>query len=286
MKFTKMHGCGNDYIYIEDITGEKYINRPQRLVEMAQSLSNRRKGIGADGIILITASKVADFGMEIINADGSIAEMCGNGIRCVGKYVYEHKLTKHKFITIETRAGIKELELMTLHGMVTSVKVNMGSPILDVYKMNLNYHGDLQRLIDIRIDAEGPKEITCVSMGNPHAVMFVGDTLRTDVKKIGSMIEHHSLFPQRTNVEFVQMLGSTELQMRVWERGSGETFACGTGACASVIAAIVHGYTKNKVMVHLLGGDLLIEYAPSQDIIYMTGPAVTVYEGETVEYVN
>lgn len=287
MKFTKMHGCGNDYIFVDCIRNPFTKEEMKELDRTAVICSDRRNGIGADGLILIQASSVADFCMEMYNSDGSIGEMCGNGIRCVGKYVYDYHLTEKTHIGIETRAGIKWLDLNVKAGMVDTVRVNMGHPELEPQKIPVDYHEELEQLIDYPIEAGGiTYPVTCVSMGNPHAVLFQKDILRTDVKYIGGMLEHHKFFPNRTNVEFVHVLDKNTIEMRVWERGSGETFACGTGSCASVVASILHGYTENEVTVHLLGGDLFIEYDKVADIVYMTGPAVTVYDGETVELLD
>lgn len=287
MKFTKMHGCGNDYIFVDCIKNPLTEEEVKDLSRIAVVTSDRRTGIGADGIILIKPSTAADFEMEMYNSDGSMGEMCGNGIRCVGKYVYDYHLTEKTQIRIATKAGIKQLDLNVKDGMVETVRVHMGQPILTPEQIPVSYQGNEKQLIDYTIEAGGVfYQITCVSMGNPHAVLFLPEILRTDVKYIGSLLEHHKLFPHRTNVEFVHVINKNTIEMRVWERGSGETFACGTGACASVIASILHGYTENKVTVHLLGGDLLIEYDEEANAVFMTGPAVTVYDGETVDLLN
>lgn len=278
-----MHGCGNDYVYV-DCINHPLLEEAQSLEKIAIQVSDRRNGIGADGMILILPSKVADFRMEMYNSDGSIGEMCGNGIRCVGKYVYDYGLTDQTHLRIETRAGIKELYLNIKDSVVETVRVNMGSPIIDPEKIPVSCKQNQPELMDYPVEAGGILYlITCVSMGNPHAVMFSNDILRIDVKCIGQIMEYHKMFPKRTNVEFVHVIDKNTIEMRVWERGSGETFACGTGACASVVACIMHGYTENQVTVHLLGGDLYIEYDQEENIIYMTGPAVTVYDGETKE---
>lgn len=283
MRFTKMHGCGNDYIFA-DCVRNPWKKEEDDFGRIAVVCSDRRNGIGADGLILILASDKADFRMEMYNADGSIGEMCGNGIRCVGKYVYDYHLTEKKRIQIETRAGIKELDLNVVDGKVQSVRVNMGKPVLSPAQIPVSYTGESNLLLDYPVEAGGMiYPVTCISMGNPHAVLFLKDILRADVKYIGGILEHHKMFPNRTNVEFVHVLDEKTIEMRVWERGSGETFACGTGSCASVMASILHGYTGDTVTVHLLGGDLFIEYDKDADLIYMTGPAITVYDGETVE---
>lgn len=287
MKFTKMHGCGNDYIFVDCIRNPFTEEDTQNLEKIAVLGSDRRNGIGADGLILIQPSDIADFKMEMYNSDGSIGEMCGNGIRCVGKYVYDYELTRQTNFTIETRAGIKELELNLTNGKVESVRVNMGKPELSPARIPVTTTGQETKVVDYPVEAGGVVYfITCISMGNPHAVLFSNDILRADVKYIGGMLEHHKMFPNRTNVEFVHVIDKNTIEMRVWERGSGETFACGTGSCASVIACILHGYTEHKVTVHLLGGDLLIEYDEAADLVYMTGPAVTVYDAETIECFN
>lgn len=287
MKFAKMHGCGNDYVFVDCITNPCTPEEEKNLSRTAAIVSDRRNGIGADGLILIRSSETADFRMEMYNADGSVGEMCGNGIRCIGKYVYDHHLTQKTQIQIETKAGIKELMLNVEEGVVKSVRVNMGRPELRPQLIPVNYQGDADRLIDYPVAAGGiDYPVTCVSMGNPHAVLFVSDVMHTDVKYIGGMLEYHKFFPNRTNVEFVHIIDRNTIEMRVWERGSGETFACGTGSCASVIAGILHGKMDDIVTVHLLGRDLLIEYDRQEQIVYMTGPATTVYEGETRELLN
>ena len=284
MIFTKMHGCGNDYVFIDCVRNTFSEEEARDLKKVAVIISDRRTGVGADGMILIKTSTIADFEMEMYNADGSIGEMCGNGIRCIGKYVYDNNLTQKKQISIATKAGIKYLDLNVEDGKVNSIRVNMGKPILTPNQIPVAYEGVQQQLVDYPMEVGGlTYPITCVSMGNPHAVMFFPDILRTDVKYIGGFIERHRMFPQRTNVEFVHVIDRNTIEMRVWERGSGETFACGTGSCASVIASILHDYTDSSVTVHLLGGDLFIEYDESTGIVYMTGPAKTVYHGETDE---
>ncbi|MCR4777315.1 MAG: diaminopimelate epimerase [Lachnospiraceae bacterium] len=273
-KFTKMQGCGNDYVYVDCTRGI-----PFDPVKTAIKVSNRNFGIGSDGLILICASDKADFRMRMYNADGSESEMCGNGIRCVGKFVYDKGLTDKTKVTIETGAGIKILDLNAEGGKVVSARVDMGEPILaskDVPVVSEN-----EQVIDEEIEVLNKTfNMTCVSMGNPHAVVFVDDTKNFDLYKYGPAFESHSRFPRRTNTEFVQILSRNEANMRVWERGSGETLACGTGTCASVVAAFLNGLTERKVLVHLLGGDLLIEYDETTGHVFMTGPAVTVFEGE------
>ena len=273
MKFTKMHGCGNDYVYVNLF--EETIADPAQL---SIAVSDRHFGIGSDGLITIGPSDVADFRMRIYNADGSEAEMCGNGIRCVAKYVYDHELTSQTTITVETGAGIKTLELLVENGKVTQVTVDMGEPILAPEEIPVVAEG--LRVVDEPILVDGKEwRMTCVSMGNPHAVVFVDDVANLELEKYGPDFENHTRFPKRTNTEFVQVHSRTEASMRVWERGSAETWACGTGTCASVMACILNGYTDNKVLVHLRGGDLVIEYNPDNNHIYMTGPATEVFQG-------
>lgn len=274
MKFTKMHGCGNDYVYVNCL--KEKVENPGAVSEV---ISDRHFGIGSDGLILICPSDVADFRMRMFNADGSEGEMCGNGIRCVAKYVYDHGMTEKKQVSIETGAGIKYLDLTVEDGKVSLVKVDMGEPILNPKEIPVLF--EKERVVDEPIEVDGKAwNVTCVSMGNPHAVVFIDNTKELEIEKIGPHFEHHKLFPNRINTEFVQIISRTEMNMRVWERGSGETLACGTGTCASVMAAILNGLTEHKVLVHLLGGDLMIEYDEKSNHIFMTGPATTVFEGE------
>lgn len=274
MKFTKMHGCGNDYIYVNLF--EETVNNPS---EVSIKVSDRHFGIGADGLVLIGPSDIADFRMRIFNADGSEAEMCGNATRCVAKYVYEHKLTNKTTITLETGAGIKELVLTVNDGVVELVRVDMGEPILEPAKIPVEANSD--RVIDEPFEVDGKTwRMTCVSMGNPHAVTFVDDVSELDLEKIGPSFENHSRFPKRTNTEFCHVISRNEVDMRVWERGSGETWACGTGACGLVMACVLNGYTDNKVLVHLRGGDLIIEYDEATNHVFKTGPATEVFSGE------
>ncbi|SDB37416.1 diaminopimelate epimerase [Pseudobutyrivibrio sp. YE44] len=274
MKFTKMHGCGNDYVYVNLF--EEKVENP---AEVSIKVSDRHFGIGSDGLITIGPSEVADFRMRIYNADGSEAEMCGNGIRCVAKYVYDHKLTDKTEISVESGAGIKYLTLFVENGKVQQVRVDMGEPILEPSQIPVVADGD--KVIDAPIQAGGKTwNMTCVSMGNPHAVVFVDDTEHFELEKYGPLFENHEKFPKRTNTEFVQVLSRTEANMRVWERGSAETWACGTGTCATVMACILNGKTEDKVLVHLRGGDLTIEYDRETNHVFMTGPATTVFSGE------
>lgn len=277
MKFTKMHGCGNDYVYVDCTNG--MIEDPS---EVSKYVSDRHFGIGSDGLILICSSDIADFRMAMYNADGSEGAMCGNGIRCVAKYVYDKGLTNKKNISIETKSGIKELELTVEDGKVSLVKVNMGAPILKAKDIPVDI--DTEKCIDSDINVDGKNyKITCVSMGNPHAVTFIDEDVKLfPIEKIGPKFENHPMFPDRVNTEFVQVLNRHEVNMRVWERGSGETLACGTGTCATVVACVLNGLTDDEVTVHLLGGDLFIKYDRKNNTVWMTGPAVIAFEG-TVE---
>ena len=265
MKFTKMHGCGNDYVYV-NLFQEK-VEDP---AAVSIKVSDRHFGIGSDGLITIGPSDVADFRMRIYNADGSEAEMCGNGIRCVAKYVYDHRLTDKTEISVESGAGVKYLTLFVENGHVEQVRVDMGEPILEPAQIPVVADGD--KVIDEPIEVGGKTwNMTCVSMGNPHAVVFVEDTEKFELEKYGPLFENHERFPKRTNTEFVQVLSRTEANMRVWERGSAETWACGTGTCATVMACILNEKTDDKVLVHLRGGDLTIEYDRDSNHVFMTG---------------
>ena len=274
MKFTKMQGLGNDYVYVNCF--KETIENPP---EMAKKVSNRNCGIGSDGLIMINPSDVADFEMEMYNADGSRSEMCGNGIRCVGKYVYDYGLTEKEHISVETLAGIKYLDLTVEDGKVKLVKVDMGNP--ELVPANIPIVADGDRVIDEPINVNGTEyRMTGVSMGNPHAVVYVEDVKGLDIEKIGPAFENHERFPNRVNTEFVKVLDQNTVEMRVWERGSGETMACGTGACAVAVACILNGLTEDKVTVKLLGGDLQIEWDKEADKVYMTGPAEVSFDGE------
>ncbi|NLC18799.1 MAG: diaminopimelate epimerase [Clostridiales bacterium] len=274
MKFTKMQGCGNDYIYVDCTRG--IIDNVR---ETAIRLSDRHFGIGSDGLILIRPSDKADFMMDMYNNDGSSGKMCGNGIRCVAKYVYDKGLTDKTRLKIETLSGIKDLELIVEDGRVQSVTVDMGEPVLKADLIPVI--SDKEHLINEPVEIGGRVyNITCVSMGNPHAVVFVDDVDGLKLETIGPCFETHPMFPERVNTEFIHVLDRKHIKMRVWERGSGETLACGTGACASVVACILNGLTDNEVKVSLLGGDLQIRYDKASNKVYMTGPAVTVFEGE------
>ena len=274
MKFTKLHGCGNGYIYVNLF--EEKLENP---AEMSIKVSDHHFGIGSDGLITIGSSEIADFTMHIYNADGSEAEMCGNGVRCVGKYVYDHGLTDKTEVAVETGAGIKYLTLNIEEGKVKTVRVDMGEPIFEPEQIPVVAEGEkvIQEPITV-----GDKEwkMTCVSMGNPHAVVFVDEVKDFPLEKYGPLFENHERFPKRTNTEFVKVVSRTEAYMRVWERGSAETWACGTGTCATVVACILNGLTDRKVLVHLLGGDLVIEWDEETNHVFMTGPATEVFSGE------
>lgn len=274
MKFTKMQGLGNDYVYVNCF--RENVENPS---EVAIKVSDRHFGIGSDGLILIKPSEVADFRMDMYNADGSQAEMCGNGIRCVGKYVYDYGLTDKTEISVETLAGIKYLKLQIADGKVALVTVNMGQPELDPVKIPVQAEGD--RVVDEPIVVDGVTyKMTCVSMGNPHCIVYVKDTAGFPLEKVGPLFENHERFPKRVNTEFIQLLNRKEVNMRVWERGSGETLACGTGACASTVACILNGLTDDEITLHLLGGDLIVRWDQEENLVYMTGPAKVVFDGE------
>ncbi|MDE6749184.1 MAG: diaminopimelate epimerase [Lachnospiraceae bacterium] len=280
MKFTKMHGCGNDYIYIngftQDIAEE---NKP----ELVRKLSDRHFGVGGDGVIFINPSEEADFEMEMYNADGSRAEMCGNGIRCVAKYVYDKGLTDKTDISIISCGKTKYLELFLKGGKVDTVKVNMGIPELNADKIPVLVDGRKEQVVDEEIIVLGKEyKMTCVSMGNPHAVVYVDDVDNLEIEQIGPYFEKHERFPKRINTEFVKVLDRKNVQMRVWERGTGETLACGTGCCATVVSCVLNGLTDEVVKVKTLGGEIEIEWDREANLVYMTGPAETVFDG-TIE---
>lgn len=302
MKFTKMHGCGNDYIYVNGFT-EKI--EPEKKPELVQRLSDRHFGIGGDGVIFINPSTEADFEMEMYNADGSRAEMCGNGIRCVAKYVYDKGLTDKTDISVISCGKVKYLQLFIKEGKVDLVRVNMGAPILQPGRIPVimsdwkNHTGACygsdtvreqenntdetakENVIDEPITVQGKEyKMTCVSMGNPHAVVFIDDVTNLEIEKVGPYFENHERFPNRINTEFVTVLDKKTVQMRVWERGTGETLACGTGCCATVVACILNGLTDTSVTVKLLGGEIAITWDREANLVYMTGPAETVFEGE------
>ena len=277
IKFTKMHGLGNDYVYIDAIN-QKIENESS----LAKFVSNRHFGIGSDGLILICKSEVADFKMRMFNSDGSEAEMCGNGIRCVGKFVYDKGLTNKTTVKIETLAGIKTLILNIKEGKVETARVDMGEPILEAEKIPvISTENPVKNL---ELEAENKKfKFTCVSMGNPHAITIVENTKEFDVERYGKVLEVDKAFPKKANIEFVQIVDKENIKMRVWERGAGETLACGTGACATAVACNLNGLTGRKVNIELLGGTLNIEWNENDNHVYMTGPAVTVFDGELYE---
>lgn len=274
MKFTKMQGLGNDYVYVNCL--KEKVESPS---EMARRVSDRHFGVGSDGLILICPSECADFEMKMYNADGSRGEMCGNGIRCVGKYVYDYGLTDQTEISVETLGGIKHLSLTVEEGKVALVKVDMGSPIFVPEQIPVKVEGDHAVNIPISVDGDEYR-MTCISMGNPHAVVYLDDIQNMEIEKIGPKFEHHSCFPNRVNTEFARVLDRETVEMRVWERGSGETLACGTGACAVAVASMVNGLTEDCVTVQLLGGNLKIEWDREKNVVYMTGPATVVFDGE------
>lgn len=273
MKFTKMHGLGNDYVYVNCFE-EKIDNPPA----VARFVSDRHFGIGSDGLIMINPSKTADFEMEMYNADGSRGEMCGNGIRCVAKYVYDYGLTDKTQISVETLGGIKYLDLTVEDGKVSLVKVDMGKPKLEADLIPII--SEREQVIDEPIEVDGKEyHMTGVSMGNPHAVIYVDDVKGLDLEKIGPKFENHERFPKRINTEFVHCIDRQTVELRVWERGSGETLACGTGACAVAVSSILNNLTDTQVTVKLLGGDLQIEWDREKDRVFMTGPATVVFDG-------
>ncbi len=284
IKFTKMHGIGNDYVYVNTI--EKDIKNKK---DLAKRISDRHFGVGSDGLILICKSDIADFKMRIFNSDGSEAEMCGNGIRCVGKYVYDKGLTDKKELNIETLSGIKHLSLIVKNNTVEKVKVDMGIPKFKPEDIPVTFYDSKKvngnsEFVQTDTMIEGKKEmLTCVSVGNPHVVCFVNDVDNFNVEKYGKQIENDHRFPNRVNAEFVEIINKNLIKMRVWERGAGETLACGTGACASTCAAVLNKFTERKLEIMLLGGTLNIEWSEKDNHLYMTGPAVTVFEGQIDE---
>ena len=274
MKFTKMHGIGNDYVYVNCF--KETVEHPS---EAAIKVSDRHFGIGSDGLILIKPSEVADGKMEMYNADGSQGAMCGNGIRCVAKYMYDYGITDKTSISVETKSGIKYLDLTIKDGKVDTVKVNMGTPILKA--ADIPVRSEKEQVIDEPVMVDGKEwKITCVSMGNPHAITYIDDVKNLEIEKIGPKFENHEIFPDRVNTEFVHVIDRNTVEMRVWERGSGETLACGTGACAVAVSSILNGLTEEEVTVKLLGGDLKIFWDRTENKVYMTGSATTVFDGE------
>ncbi len=275
MQFTKMQGAGNDYIYVDCFTQKV----PENIAELAQAVSGRHFGIGGDGLILICPVEGADAEMRMFNADGTPSDMCGNGIRCVAKYLYDHNIVRQKNLRIASGGSVMSLELSTNGGLVDSVKVDMGEPMLAAEKIPTTFTGN--PVVDATLALpEQNLTVTCVSMGNPHCVTFVEEISDRLVHTVGPQIEHNDHFPQRVNVEFVQQLNSREVRQRTWERGSGETLACGTGACAVCVAGVLTGRTERAITVHLLGGDLEIEWQESNNHVSMTGPAVEVFSGD------
>ncbi len=273
MNFSKMHGCGNDYIFVNCINQ----NIPDR-ANLSKRVSDRHFGIGSDGLICICPSEIADFKMDMYNADGSNAQICGNGIRCLGKFVREKGLCDKDVIDIETRAGVKKLWLNIEDGKVNTVRVSMGSP--NFKASDIPVISDKEEFTNVPLEVAGNNWIvSAVSMGNPHAVTFVQNVGWLDLHEIGPEFENHPLFPERVNTEFIQIIDENTIKMRVWERGSGETLACGSGSCAAVAVAAYTGRTSDKVKVLLLGGELLIEWNRDENIIYMTGPAEHVFDG-------
>lgn len=276
MKFTKMHGIGNDYVYVNCF--KEKVDNPS---EVAKFVSDRHFGIGSDGLILIKPSDVADCEMDMYNLDGSRGAMCGNGIRCVAKYVYDYGIVNKTSISVATKSGIKYLDLTVENGKVSMVKVNMGAPILEAEKIPVK--ADTEEIIDMPIQVDGKTwRITAVSMGNPHAIVYIDDVEHLEIEKIGPSFELHPAFPDRVNTEFVEIIDRHTVRMRVWERGSGETLACGTGACAVAVSSILNNHVDgdSPVTVKLLGGDLKIFWDRTENLVYMTGPAATVFDGE------
>lgn len=280
MMFFKMQGLGNDYVYIDCINGKEPID----IKNLTNRLSNRHFGVGSDGLILLCKSKVADLKMRMFNSDGSEAQMCGNGIRCVAKLAYELGLICEEITTIETLSGIKTLKLNIVKGKVKTVEVDMGAPILEATKIPVSSSAKIEdKKVKAEVKVKNKKiELTCISMGNPHAVTFVNNIKNFKVAEYGPILENADIFPEKANIEFVEVVDKNNIKMRVWERGSGETLACGTGACSSVVASSLNGYTDRKVNVQLLGGNLEIEWKPNNHV-HMTGPAVTVFKGEWID---
>lgn len=274
MKFTKMQGIGNDYVYVNCF--EEAVPNPSKV---ASFISDRHFGVGSDGLILICPSQVADCKMVMFNSDGSQSQMCGNGVRCVGKYIHDRGLTAKTTVTVETLGGIKILQLHLNDDKVSAITVDMGKPILAPAEIPVASTKD--RFIDQPVTVRDKTvSVTAVSMGNPHAIVFVEDTDSLELAKLGPDFEHHPIFPERTNTEFIQVLDRSNLNMRVWERGAGETLACGTGACAALVAAVLTGRCDREATLHLLGGDLRIRWDETTDHVFMTGPAEFVFDGE------
>lgn len=276
MKFTKMHGCGNDYIYVD---GAKEIIPQEKKPDVVKKLSDRHFGIGGDGVIFINPSTEADFEMEMYNADGSRAEMCGNGIRCVAKYVFDYGLTEQTDISIVSFGKTKYLTLTVEQGKVSKVRVNMGAP--ELIAREVPVISENQTVVNEEIVVKNQTyHMTCVSMGNPHAIVFMDDVAQLDIEAIGPFFENHERFPRRTNTEFVRVIDRKHVEMRVWERGTGETLACGTGCCATVVACVLNNLTDCNVTVNVLGGSIDVTWDREANLVYMTGPAETVFDGE------
>ena len=279
VEFTKLQGCGNDYVYID---GAAWNVPQEKKPEFVRKMSDRHFGIGGDGVIFINPSEEADFEMEMYNADGSRGQMCGNGIRCVAKFVYDKGLTDKTEITVVSAGSVKRLKLYVQDGQVKRVRVNMGRPILKAEEIPAL--SNEEQILDMPVVVAGRQwRMSCVSMGNPHAVVLAEDVEELPLAQIGPKFEHHSMFPERVNTEFIRVIDRNTIQLRVWERGSGETLACGTGCCAAVTACVLCGLTDRSVTVRVLGGELLIEWEEDTGEIFMTGPAETVFEG-SVEY--
>ena len=279
MKFVKMHGAGNDYVYVNCFTQPS----PKNAADVAIAISHRRFGVGADGLILVEPSEVADARMRMFNADGSESEMCGNGIRCVAKLVHDHGICRQEKLRIETGAGILSLDLQVNNGLAELITVDMGEPIVEPQKVPTTLVGSAadSRVIDLPVTFDGRElKVTCVSMGNPHCVTFVPQATDELVLGLGPKIEHDPRFPRRTNVEFIEQISRTELRQRTWERGSGETWACGTGASAVCVAGVLTGRTEREVLIHLLGGDLRLRWDEKTNHVFLTGGAVEVFTGE------
>jgi diaminopimelate epimerase len=276
LKFTKMQGIGNDFVVVNSLSEPL---PEEQLPELSRRLNNRKFGIGGDGLILVLPSKLADYRMRMLNPDGSEAEMCGNGIRCFAKYLYDRKLVPDTQVKVETLAGVKTLKLLTRGGKLEAVRVDMGQPRLRRSEIPMRGE-DSEKVLGESLKVDGQRfEITAVSMGNPHVVIFQDNVQNLDIERFGPQIENHKAFPQRTNVQFVQICSRSEIILRTWERGAGVTLACGTGACAAVVACVLNNRTSKLVTVHLLGGDLIVEWTGDNRVM-MTGPAEEVFEGE------
>jgi len=273
MKFTKMHGLGNDFIVVAGFSSV-----PDNVSELAIAMCNRNFGVGADGLVFILPSEIADFRMRIFNSDGTEPEQCGNAVRCVGKYLYDYGLTEQSEVRLETGAGLQTLKLIVENHKVVTVTVDMGAPILQGELIPTTIFAEQVVAQPIHVEG-GDYEFTAVSMGNPHAVIFVDRLSEIDLHGVGPKLEKHEFFPRKTNVEFIEVHSAEEVTMHVWERGAGETLACGTGACATAVAGVLTGRTSRSVLVHLKGGDLHIEWNESDNHVYMTGPALVVFEG-------